>query len=676
MKEFRFIFLRLCLYLITGILSAFWFRVDSSIILFLSSVILLFYFIIFFRGQKEIFQGASIGIISFIMVFCLGYNLTHFKIPEFQPSHYSNFDLPANSILQAEVSEELKKTSVYDRYIIKTKSIYQEELQKTEGKLLLNIKADTAGSNFLKPGDIILLPFKPEAFNPPLNPFQFDYGNYMKNLQVEKQITLDPGQIEVTGHHPSLFAFAQNLREKIISDLKNYQLGKEELAVFQTLILGQKRDISPELYKSYASAGALHILAISGLHIGILLLFLNFVFRPVLKLKGGRIIKTILLILLLWGFALLTGLNPSVVRAVGMFSFIAVGMQFKRKTSVLNGLFLSLFFLLLINPYYLFQVGFQLSYLAVFSIIIFQTFIYRVFTFKFKLMDYFWKLISVSLAAQIGILPLSIFYFHQFPGLFLISNLFILPFLGIILGLGIAIIILSQINFLPEFITDVFGKLLAWMNYIVVEIGSLDQFVISGLSLSKIQLLAAYAFIISLILLLKFPGFKRISYLLISIIIFQLASLWNVLNIPGNQLVIFHKTGKTIIAEKKGLGATFYSDSSVTPIVTDWQREYRITKIQQDSIPRVLQANDKILFVVDSVIPIAKFKIKPDYLLLKNSPRINLERLLDSIQPDIVIVDGSNYASYVKVWKQTAETKKIPFHYTGEKGAFILNEGF
>lgn len=162
----------------------------------------------------------------------------------------------------------------------------------------------------------------------------------MSKLQVEGQINIDISRIEIRDFETNtIISRSWKLREQLISELKKHHFGKDELAVFQALILGQRREINNNLYQNYATAGAIHILAISGLHIGILLLILNFLLKGLERIKYGRLIKICILISLLWSFAILTGLSPSVVRAVTMFSFIAVGLQMKRKTSVLNSLF-------------------------------------------------------------------------------------------------------------------------------------------------------------------------------------------------------------------------------------------------------------------------------------------------------------------------------------------------
>ena len=155
--------------------------------------------------------------------------------------------------------------------------------------------------------------------------------------------------------------------------------------------------------------------------------------------------------MLLWCFALIAGMSASVVRAVTMFSFVAVGLSFKRRKTILFSLISSAFLLLLVKPMFLFDVGFQLSYLAVFGIVWVQPKLANLFNCKYWFFRKVWSMCSVSIAAQMGVLPLSLYYFHQFPGLFFLSNVLIIPFLGAILMGGILVIILALSNMLPPF---------------------------------------------------------------------------------------------------------------------------------------------------------------------------------------------------------------------------------
>lgn len=677
MKDFRFIFLRLSFYLILGILAAFYLPVSNEVLLISGVLIFCIFLFAYFRASRNIFPDAFFGITAFLLIFYLGYSATYFSIPENQKEHFINLDIKElqDPIVSARISEELKPTAFSQRFILTTESLIAEkETHNIKGKVLLNLRTDSSSTTFLKPGMQVLVPWIPQKIKEPLNPFQFSYKDYLSQLNIKRQVNLSSSELDISKiESHNLKSRSWELREQLISDLKKYDFGENEIAVFQALILGQRREISNALYKDYAAAGAIHILAISGLHIGILLIILNFLFRAFDRIKYGKLIKAIILIFLLWSFAVLTGLSASVVRAVTMFSFIAIGLQLKRKTSVLNSLFLSLFILLLINPYYIFQVGFQLSYLAVFSIIVFQPLIYGLLKSKIKFIDYLWKLSSISIAAQIGVIPLSLYYFHQFPGLFLLTNLIILPFLGLILAFGIIVILLTSINSLPVFIAELFDLILRLMNGFIKWIAGIESFVFSNIHLSLFQTLSLYLILLAVLLLLRKPDYKRIYFFLISILILQLSTFHFRKNIPVSETIVFHKSRQSVIGIKNNKNLNLYSEEKLDPdFVADYIRERNLSKIKTYKIPQIMDLSNKFTLIIDTTKNYNLSNFNPEIIILRNSPKINLERIINQLSPKQIIADGSNYNYLVKRWQETSGNKKIPFHHTGEKGAYFI----
>lgn len=219
-------------------------------------------------------------------------------------------------------------------------------------------------------------------------------------------------------------------------ELDKQSLKPNEIAFLKAIFLGQRQDISFDIYEDYSKAGAIHILAISGLHIGILVMLFQLILRPILYFRYGKFIRITLILVVLWSFAIITGLSASVLRAVTMFSLFVIAQGLKRPTKPLNSLAISAFILLLIKPEFCFDVGFQLSYAAVAAIVIIKPVLDACWTLRNTVASFFLDLLKVSIAAQIGILPLSLYYFHQFPGLFFLTNMVIIPALMLVLGLG------------------------------------------------------------------------------------------------------------------------------------------------------------------------------------------------------------------------------------------------
>lgn len=411
---------------------------------------------------------------------------------------------------------------------------------------------------------------------------------------------------------------------------------------------------------------------------GILLLIIQFILKPIEAFPRGKTIKLICTLLLLWGFALLAGFSASVVRAVTMFSFFAYAMHINRPNNTFNILALSMFFILLvINPRLLFQVGgFQMSYAAVAAIVWLYPLLQNMWYPKNKVLKYLWQLLSVSIAAQAGgVLPISLFYFHQFPGLFFISNLLIIPALGIILGMGLLVLFLAAINLLPSELTSLYNEIIGYMNKVVAWVAQQESFIFKNISFDAFQLILSYAILFLLVLFLSRTSFKKFLWLAIFIIGMQAYSIFASYNTKTSEaLLIAHETANTLLLHQEGTALNTFSTTQVPErIIADYQVAERIQMITHDSLANSYQwKGGKNILIVDSAAVYTSSKEKIDYLVLTQSPKLNLNRLIDSIQPQKIIADGSNYKSYVKRWARTCQQRKLPFHYTGEKGAYYF----
>jgi competence protein ComEC len=292
----------------------------------------------------------------------------------------------------------------------------------------------------------------------------------------------------------------------------------------------------------------------------------------------------------------------------------------------------------------------------------------------------FWGLLTVSLSAQLGVLPLSLYYFHQFPGLFFVANLTIIPVLGIILALGILVIVLAYFQMLPAFLSALYSTIIQQMNAFVSWIASHDQFVLTNIPMRFWQLVGCYVVLIAFALYFHLPKGKHFKIALSSILICQ--GLWfadRFQNFPTeNTFTIFHQTKATILARKQGLTLQLLHnlDSTATAknfILQQQLQQDFITSVTKDSLQNIYSIKDDYLLRIDSTGVYSIPELKPKYVLLSNSPKVNLNRMLETFEPCIIIVDGSNYKSYVARWKATAQQHKIPFHYTGEKGFFSIS---
>jgi competence protein ComEC len=349
------------------------------------------------------------------------------------------------------------------------------------------------------PGDKLIIRSKVIRTSEPVNPGEFNYRKFLDRKGIWGSVYLKDSasviQVEQTQwFSPERMTYV--LQDKFLSVFRKIEIKGDELALLSALTIGVRDQIDNEINKAFAASGAMHILSVSGLHVGIVYL----VFTRLLSFFGrnrySRVLSVILQIAFLWFYAFLTGLSPAVNRAAAMFSFLAIGKSLNRSASSLNIVSGSALVLLLFNPFLIFDMGFQLSYLAVISIILFQSFIYNLLDFKNYLADQIWKLTALSLAAQIGTFPLSIIYFHQFPNYFILTNLVVVPLAAIILYLSIAMVILFWVPYLSAILAWLLKYSLKGMILSVMQVEHLPFSVIHDISITPFQLILLYIVIL------------------------------------------------------------------------------------------------------------------------------------------------------------------------------------
>lgn len=661
------------LFLLLGIIMGYFFQIDLTNLLI--SLILAYagLIIFYFKAKKDFKLPIFFSVFTAILFVLIGVLRISLQKPKNQTNNYSAYYHPGNNLF-IKVDKVLKPNLFYNKYI---GEIIQVDSIKTNGKILINTPVTIKNAQ-LKIDDILFTNTSLKKINNALNPNTFNYKAYLQKQGVYHQIRLKPDNYKrLSSKKKTLKGIAFHWREKINISLQKSNFSKEELSIINALLLGQRNDISTEIYEDYKNAGAIHILAVSGLHIGIILIFLNLIFQPLERIKHGKIIKLIIVVICLWVYAFIAGLSASLVRAVTMFTAIAIGMLSNRPSGIKNNLVISLLFLLMIHPLYFLDVGFQLSYTAVFSIVWLHPYFKKLWQPKIKIIDYIWKLLSISFAAQIGLLPLSLYYFHQFPGLFFISSLVIIPFLGFILGFGVIIIILSLIGILPSFLAFFYGLVIQYLNDFVSIIAQQKSFIIKDIPFSFLLLIAAYLILISCLLWLYKKSFRNLALLFIAIIFVQITIIYEKLQVEKtNEFIVFHQVKKTLIANRQGHNMLVYQkedmlNASEKRILKSYALQVKNLNLKHNlTQSNVLQIDSKKILIIDSQVIYKDLLFVPEVVILTQSPKINLERLIHQIHPRIIIADGSNYKKYVNLWEKTCEKENTGFYNTSVQGAF------
>jgi competence protein ComEC len=676
MKILHFPLAKISLAFIIGIVSFQYYK-PSPIWVFGSVLFCVFLLLVFhlLSRTKNNFK-LIFGVLSLLTSLLLGVASSIIHKETYNSLHYINQikDYENQHLIRLVINEKLKNTQKNTRYISTIRSV---DKQQSFGKIILNIKKPNQIDS-IKIGaelNVIGMLYKNKGS---FNPNQFDYGKYLENQEIYAQVYANETQINIVGTQKTIWSQFSNFRTKIIENLALSNFKKEELNILIALLLGQQQDISPEILKDYQYAGAVHILSVSGLHVGFILMFITFLLKPMSNSKRNAILKLVIILVSLWTYGILAGLSASVVRSVTMFSFVAIGIHLKRTVNIFHTLVVSMLLILLWKPSFLFDVGFQLSYLALFFILWVQPLLSNIWQPKNRIIQYIWDIVTVSTAAQIGAMPLSIYYFHQFPGLFFITNIIVLPLLGVIMIIGLIAIIIACFGIVPFVIAKPLEFLIEFLNYIIHWVATFEDFIIKNISFNKEMLVASYLVIIVSVLWFKKNTFQRLFLTLLSIISLQCVFIYTKFKAENtDEFIVFNAKKHSIITERKKDLITVYSNDSILENIDNNLaiQSYLIgnfCKIEEKkNIGNLFYFKNKKILIIDSSSVYLE-KTKPDILIVINSPKINLLRVFESWKPEQVVIDGSNYKSYARLWEATCRKEKIPFHNTNEKGFYKL----
>jgi len=671
MKVLHFPLSKITICFMAGIFACYYLKPDLGLTIIISGVAFILLIMTYFLSDKNLKRNFYFGFTVYVFSFAFGAATFQVHSGSFQKSNYIHQIQNSDSqILEVVLREKLKSSVSKDRYIVIVKTINDK---LSSGRMLVNFdkgfaKSFSIGTNIRINGAVI-------RHKIPYNPNQFDYGQYLTDKSILAQMYGTSQNIKVSKSiDKNAFYYSDALRNRILKTLKK-DIAPKELNVIAALLLGQQQDISPDILHDYQFAGAIHILSVSGLHVGFIMIFMTFLLNFLPKNRWASIFKLTVVIGSLWGFAVLAGLSPSVIRSVTMFSFVAVGLHLKRKTNIFHTLLVSLLLILLFEPSFLFDVGFQLSYVALFFILWLQPIFSDFWEPKNKIMKYFWDILTVSFAAQIGAFPLSVYYFHQFPGLFFVTNLIIIPFLSGIMAVGLLVVILAAFNIVPEFLAKTLEFTIVILNKIINWVASFDTLVFQDIPFNKVMLVALYLFFAAFFICLKKPDSRKITFASSALILFVI-SYFATTKVSENQneWVVFNVKKSTLIAARTGKNITVFSNDNIQNNAI--LKSYAVANFaqirNQQPIKNMAYFNNRKILIVDSLGQYPK-KVTPDVLLLRQSPKINLARLLQNCKPKMIVADCSNYKSYVALWKMTCAQQKIPFHAIAEKGFYRLN---
>ena len=673
MKSYRIYnipFWGMCISLILG---AFMFSLEApSIKYFFVSILFLLSVLMVMLKQKN----STVFIIISCVVFCLIGGLRYqLAIPENQSNHIihqTNLGAPVKTIFT--VTKGFKKANKWENY---KASIKQIEGNSTTGSILLKVNSeDTStlqiGATYI--GYLRLNKLVNETF-----PYGFRYGDYLKNKGITHQVWASKSGLKLLPNQSNILVqFIANLQIDFNTALRKQRLDATVIQFTQALVLGNKKELDKSVSADFKNAGVIHILAISGLHIGIIYLVFLWFFKLLFYQYKYRFLRSFAVVLLLWMFAWFSGASDSALRATTMVTCFEISRLLLRSQHPLNALFLSVFVLFFITPQIIFSVGFQLSVVAVASIIIGVPKMLKLWEPKWWLLKYLWGITCVSMCAQLGLLPLSIYYFHQFPLLFLVANIPIMFCIPIIMAFAISIVIGSYASIFPDFVYAVYNLVITKLILFVNWVASFDALILNELYISKFSVACIYLFF--LYLRWCYADFKRgIKYVLFPVVFMGLVGFVEVTTKAFKREVwLLNDYKKTIIIDVSSSSVQVFSSEVLSAIDKEYKMRPILGKLHQSNVvystleQAYFMNKQKLLIVANNYIPKPKTAI--DILLISNSPKINFERLLEEIQPKKVIFAANNKYYLLVDWKFNCRKLTIPFYDIAESGSLRLDE--
>jgi competence protein ComEC len=591
--------------------------------------------------------------------------------------------------------------------IIKIKASRKDSIKwkKQSAKIISYFEKDSLSAN-LKPGETILFRSQVDTTQNMGNPSQFDYKQYLavNGIYHTTYIPSDRWKRTKLNKIRSLRASSNKLRLNLIKKLKDQSITEKEYAVASALILGFKGYLTEDLTRKFSISGAMHILAVSGLHVGIIYMLFHYLLLFMDRYRKTKIIKTLIIILILIAYAFITGLSPSVSRATLMFSIIAIGSTLSRDTSIYNSLAFSAFILLFINPLLIHSVGFQLSYCAVLGIVFFQPRLYRILNLP-AVPDKLWQWFTVAIAAQIGTAPLGILYFHQFSNYFWITNFFAIPAAMLIIITGILFFSLEPLS---AFLGNLFGwllnKILLSLNFLIDLVNSLPFASLSGLWLEKVHVILIYGMILTTCFYLIKKTPKQIILGLIFIIVIiafdiqktlnlQNKKMFLVYNIPGKSVYNYISPDENLVIKVNSIENNQEAEADILKFFTEdfWLKNRaeppKIVSIKKEASVQntisgqfYLRGNyfsleDTRFYVLNNnslANKKTKEPLKIDYLILSGESDLPVNKIKELFRFKKIILDSSLDYYERQKWIKRLKKKAVPYFDITDQGAFQI----
>lgn len=664
-----------------------------------------------FRNQR--LQGYSL----IAAIAACGYVLAYLHMQNNYSDYFARY-LEPHSILIARIDEPpVEREKVFMAAARVQAVLNDSEQVKTGGSIQLSFVKDSS-SAALRYGDVLLVKGRIDSFDLPKNPSEFNYKRYQEFHNLYEKIYLQKSnwqKIDSAGGIP-FFAAVFGIRNSFLQIVRKYIRDKNDFGVASAIMLGYRDYINGQIMRAYAGSGTLHVLSVSGLHVAVMFIMLSFL----LKWMDGRgrkmeIAKAVIIISFIWFYAVLTGMSPPVMRSAMMFSLIQVGRVMARNVNTYNIIAGSAILLMLWDPFVIMDVGFELSYLAVIGIIYLypkvsglipvnvpkrpKKLILQPLRFSkwvsLWLADFVWQLTAVSIAAELATLPLSLYYFYQFPNLFIVSNLVVIPMSDFVLFSGTALFAGGHMPYLNTVAGWIFSHLIAWLDKFIFWIGHLPFALTHALSIGPMEMALMYL----LLLLVCWLTVEQRSKILLAslsvlLILCSFSSYRFARNSTRGELIVYSVPKEKAIAFIEGR-KVFYdfdnalwndSDNMAFHIWHHWSDCGINKEVSLESAPSLYNQLDfgkwvsfegKRILIIDSALkqirPGFTNKLNADIIILSGNPEISIAELQKLFSWKQVVFDSSNETGRVKRWKSECSKLGVQCYDVAREGAFIMN---
>ena len=686
-------FIRLLLPLVVGILLQWYLKIPVAAVIVGAISFSIAYLLFFLFPTAIQFKLQSLqAVILNLLIVSVGLCITWQKDVQ-HSNHWFGQYYQDSDYLLVRINEPLiEKSKSYkaDGYV--EAIIHGEKVIKSEGKVLIYFAKDSL-QPVLKYGDKILLNKNLQHIKNSGNPGAFNYQRYAAFQSVFHNVFLQSKDwVLLNDKNINWFRqFIFTSRAAILAVLqKNIPQGKDELGIAEALLIGYTNDLDKDLVQAYSNTGVVHIIAISGMHLALIYGLLVWLFAKIPFINKSKITQVVLILSCLWLFALLTGAAASVLRSAVMFTFIAVGKNLSKQSSIYNSLAGSAFVMLCYNPYFLWDVGFQLSYLAVVGIIIFQKSIYNWFYIKNKLLNEIWKLMAISLAAQVLTFSVCIYYFHQFPNLFLITNIVAVPLSGVILFTEIGLVAFSWIPFVGTYLGKIVGWMVWVMNSIILKVSQISFAVWDNIPSTIATTWLLYAVVIGIgmwLLNKNKKAFRLAIVCLFAFVLLQAYGNWQikkqqkiiVYNVPQHQAIDFitgnnyHFLGDSILLQD-GVLQNFHLKPARIALQLNMRSDLMKTIFQQHQFYQFV--NKKVL-VIDKPISFEPLqqKIDVDLIIISKNPKLSIAQMANVFNCGQYIFDASNSLWKIGQWQKDCKALHLNYYSIPAEGAYVCDIG-